>query len=444
VKRPTAAIALALLVLVAQPSSAQAPAGLDSLTVRQCIALSQAIALEVRAADASFGAARLDASASRSNAHPELHLHSGAWIAPERSYDPAATNLGQYDLRLVGSMPLYDGGALRRERDRSGMSERLAQFDLTGTRRDVARRSAEFAVGILETTAGLRRRRESREWAESVLRNLQAGARAGVRSPSEAARLQLDLQSVSVELDDFESRLSQEGRELGALLYPDSLGLSFTQVRDSTESEAAPDGADSAAVILRYGESSEVTKASSEVEVARLELESARGLRAPKLGATLDAGLLGTDLTRAVPPDVPSNGGPATFSDRLRRDLGASFSLDFAWPLVQPGNSAAVQAREVALSAAELRARTAVSVARQAALDVLARWQAAARRLVSQRRAAELAESHAAREHSLYLSGAASLLELLDARRLLDDARDRAEAARADLRLARLQAEIGS
>src|SRR5262249_57191118 len=96
-----------------------------------------------------------------------------AWVRPSWSYAPDATNLGQYDLRLVGTMPLYDGGALRRERGRAGTNAHLAESELTGTRTDAARQSAEVAVGILETAAGLRRRRESTDWAGDVLHHLR-------------------------------------------------------------------------------------------------------------------------------------------------------------------------------------------------------------------------------------------------------------------------------
>jgi outer membrane protein TolC len=435
-------IALALLLALgarrasAGPGCAGCPPA-ESLTVRQCVALSLGAAPEVLAAMDGASAAQHDLIAACSNAHPELHLHSSAWVAPEGNYDPAATNLGQYELRLVGTLPLYDGGALRRERDRAGATAHAAGTGLTATSRDVARRAAELGVEILQVSATARRRRDAREWTEGVLRNLQASARAGVRSPSDVARLQLDLRSTEVELDDLDAESARQGRALAALIFPDSLGLSFTQVRDTTGNESPPTGADSAGVLARFAASSDVERAAEDVQFATLDLASARGQRAPKLGATVDAGLLGTGET---PDDPPAAN---TLSDRLRRDLGASFTLDFTLPIVQPGSGSTIAARESALKAAERRSFAARAAARQEALDLLARWHAAARRLAAQRDAVSLADEHALRVHGLYLSGAASLLELLDARRVLDDARDRAEAARGDLNLAVLEAEIG-
>jgi outer membrane protein TolC len=45
--------------------------------------------------------------------------------------------------------------------------------------------------------------------------------------------------------------------------------------------------------------------------------------------------------------------------------------------------------------------------------------------------------------HSLYLAGSVSLLELLDARNVLEEVRDRLEDVRGNLHMALLEAEIG-
>ena len=425
---------------VAAPAAARAA---DSLSVRECMARAREHALQVQAAAEGLHASRQDALAARANAHPELHLHSSAWLVPDGSYDPAATNEGQFDLRLVSSMTLYDGGALGRERARAGAAAHRAETDLAAARREAAGRAAELAVGILQTTAGLRRRVASRNWTEGVVHSIEASARAGTRSPSDVARLRLDLQTLSVEIDDLDAGLERQGRELGAILAPDSIDYSFTDVRDSSWAEGPPEPADSAAVLRLFENSSEVTRATTELELARLDLASARGQRASRLGATLDAGLLGTDLTRAVPPDVPPVGA-ATFSDRLKRDLGASVTIDFLLPLLQPGVTATIGARESAVRAAELRANLAMNSSRRAALDLLSRWRSAARRLALQRDAASMAELHALRVQSLYLSGSGSLLDLIDARKILDEDRDQLEAARGELLLTRLEGEIGS
>ena len=95
------------------------------------------------------------------------------------------------------------------------------------------------------------------------------------------------------------------------------------------------------------------------------------------------------------------------------------------------------------MRAAELRASVALNSSRRGALDLLSRWRSAARRLALQREAESMAELHALRVQSLFLSGSGSLLDLMDARKLLDDARDQLESARGELLLTRLEGEIG-
>src|SRR5439155_513578 len=78
---------------------------------------------------------------------------------------------------------------------------------------------------------------------------------------------------------------------------------------------------------------------------------------------------------------------------------------------------------------------------RRARRDLLTRWEAAARNLVVAERSASLATDHVIKMRSLYTAGASSLLELLDARHVLDDALDRLSEARAQSRAARFEAE---
>ena len=154
-------------------------------------------------------------------------------------------------------------------------------------------------------------------------------------------------------------------------------------------------------------------------------------------------GFAGADLTRWVPPDVGPTAGRGTLADRLRRDAGASLALDLHLPLLRSGGAATVAAREASFRAAARRLETARHAGMVAALDLLSRWSFAARSLTAQQRAAREAEAHVDRIRSLYFAGTTPLLELLDARHLLEDALDRLEDARAELRLAVLETEIG-
>jgi outer membrane protein TolC len=74
-------------------------------------------------------------------------------------------------------------------------------------------------------------------------------------------------------------------------------------------------------------------------------------------------------------------------------------------------------------------------------LDLLDRWRSAAHRLRAQQDMVERSETNLLRVKSLYIAGATGLLDLLDARQLLDEARARLADARAENRMAQMEAE---
>jgi hypothetical protein len=198
---------------------------------------------------------------------------------------------------------------------------------------------------------------------------------------------------------------------------------------------------DSLNTLARFGASPEVTQARIAGERARLDLALARRRRETQMSFALDAGLWGADLTHKIPPDLVASDPNATLSDRFRRDLGASAALHFHLPVVDPGARHDVAGRTAAATAAELRATTTQNEARRQALELLDRWRDASLRVTRARASVALAEENLLRLRSLHASGAATILELLDARNTLDDTRVRLAQARFDARLARLEAE---
>ena len=202
-----------------------------------------------------------------------------------------------------------------------------------------------------------------------------------------------------------------------------------------------PTATDSLSALARYGAAPEVAQARIAGERARLDLALARRRRETQLSLALDAGLWGTDLTTAVPPSLKETNPNATFSDRLSRDFGASAALRFSLPVTDPGARHDIAGRTAAASAADLRAATAQGEARRQALELLDRWRDASLRVTRARASVALAEENLLRLRSLHASGAATILELLDARNTLDDTRVRLAEARFDARLARLEAE---
>src|SRR5206468_1195300 len=99
-----------------------------------------------------------------------------------------------------------------------------------------------------------------------------------------------------------------------------------------------------------------------------------------QIGLAANAGLAGADLTSPVPDELRATHPDATLMDRLRRDLGASVSVEFKRPIADPSAAASTRAREEALRAATIRRQTAAARARREARGLLDRWRTAAER----------------------------------------------------------------
>jgi len=435
-----AASAFVLLPLWLAVPAPQARAG-EALSVRDCVALARARAPEVRIARATSLAARQDSVGHSFDQRPSFSLFGGATVAPDGSYDPTLTNLGEYELKVGMEWPLRDAGVRAHGRRTAELDARAALADQRLATRDAGLRAGELALTVVELAEESRTQREALAWLDRLAVELAADARAGTRGKADAQRAALGRDDAVSALETTERAAHSVARELSRWLAlpPDSLAGVSAPAED--EPMGPPAAGDSLTTLARYGAAPELAQARIASERARLDLALARHRREPQLSLALDAGLWGSDLTTAVPPDLLANNPNATFSDRLSRDLGASAALRFSLPVTDPGARHDVASRTAAMTAAELRATTAQGEARRQALELLDRWRDASLRVTRARASVALAEENLLRLRSLHASGAATILELLDARNTLDDTRTRLAQARFDERLARLEAE---
>ncbi len=440
-----AALAAALLIVIVlapfplglRLAWAQAPrVASDSLTVEECIALARRQAPEVRALALSAEAARLDSIAVTFNRRPTFSFFGGTTIAPRGFYDPAATNLGDYELKAGAELPLRDGGARRRERMRGILAALSAAIESARATRDVSLRAAEVALGAQLAREQIESLTETIDWLERLELLVASGVRAGSRSRADAERVALEMDGARSELENQRLSESTFARELGNLT---GRGLSLVVVRGSLGEEPLQFVPDSLTLRARSAEAPEVRAARVTEAVQLLALEDARNKNAFTVDLQADAGLWGTDLTHAVPADLAAVQPGATLADRIRRDLGASVSLRFRWPVFDPAVRYSTAARARDLRAAEVRTVAARLERERAAADAVARASASERRLAIADSSVVRAEEHLLRLRSLYADGASTLLELLDARSQLDDARSRRAGARMENHLARWQ-----
>jgi outer membrane protein TolC len=425
----------------AQPAAVAPPAAGDTLSVAECVALARRVAPEVRALASDAEAARLDSAATSLNGRPAYSVFGGATLAPRGFYDPAATNLGEYELKAGIALPLRDGGERRRDRMSAALARGNATIEAARASRDAGLRAAGIALDAVRAHEQAEALRETLAWLEQLEVLVGSGVRAGSRERSDADRVAIERDAVRFDLETLDQARAERVRELAALLgRAPGAPLEF---RDPVPADAAaPVAADSVALFERTARSPEALAARVAESQAQLALDAARHRNAVAVDLTADAGAWGTDLSHVVPPDLAAEHPGATFGDRLRRDLGASVALRFQRPLLDASSGYSIAARERQVEAARTRAANAAAEGDRRALDLLARWRGAARRLELAESASARAEDHLLHLRSLYAAGAASLLEVLDARRQLDDARGRGADARLEVRLARWEQEL--
>jgi outer membrane protein TolC len=412
----------------------------EPLTVLDCVRRARAHAPEVRIAEAAREAARQDSVLHSFDQRPNFSLFGGATVAPSGFYDPVVTDLGNYELKLGMDWPLRDGGLRAHDRRAAALDARAALVDQRLAARDAGLRAGELALASVRLGEQASTQREALAWLDRLAVELAAGARAGTRGRADAQRAALERDDAVAELESTVRAGHAVARELARWvgMPPDSLPEVSTPEDDTLET---PGAADSLAVLARYGAAPEIARARLAMERSRLDLALAKRRRETQVGLALDAGIWGADLTSSVPEELRATDPDATLSDRLRRDLGASAALTFRLPLVDPAAPHDVAGRVAAAEAESRRAEAAETDARRAALELLDRWRDAARRVTRARASVALAEENLLRLRSLQASGAAPLLELLDARSTLDQTRIRLAEARFDARLARLEAE---
>ncbi len=434
-----------LLAAVPAPGSpaaaaTSASAASETLSVTQCAALARRQAPAASAAALDERAAALDSTATAFNRRPEYFVSAGAMVAPDGWYDPAFTNLGEYHTQIGVDWTLTDGGRRQRARER-------ARLDLLGARarRQLASREAgESAVAqalrslrLAEVEAILSR---TREGLGSIGALVRSGVRSGVRSPADSIRLGLAEEDAALDVE-----LNAADAATTALDLREALGRGLADpiaIRaPAADDPRDPAAADSLRLLAGTAGRPELALAQAEEAGARLQALEARRQNAPELTFTVDAGLVGTDLTRAVPRPLLDAQPSATFADRLDRDLGASAAFSVRFPIFDASRAPASAARTAGLRAAEQR-RAGVELHQQReAAALFTRWRSAAQRLRSADAVVGRAESHYLRTKSLYAAGATTLFDLLDALQLFRDARVRRAEAREDLRFVQFQIE---
>jgi hypothetical protein len=213
---------------------------------------------------------------------------------------------------------------------------------------------------------------------------------------------------VALEHDAAESaQLTSEGargalaRELATLIGRPGAAIAVRAPRG----ELVP--ADSSVLLARLEAQPEFQRARNEEALRRVAIEEATSTKTLQFGLVADAGLWGTDLLHAVPPELEDTHPGATFSDRMKRDLGASVAIEVKKPLTDPAAGATARARVAALDAARVRREALLEERRRGVFDLVERSQTAFAQLALAENSTARADDNVLRARSLYAGGGA-------------------------------------
>ena len=432
-------IATGLAVL---PGDARAAAesATDSLSIAACVALARHQAPGLKAAQLDRSAAAADSAAVAANGRPGFSLLAGATVAPKGFYDPTITNLGDYQLKLGMDWTALDGGRRSRVRQRSGLDLSTARWRATLEARDAGLRAAELALRLLRLQQGAAARLQGIEWLDRLGSLVRAGVISGVRGSADSIRVALERDAAVAGFEAAQLEARGTTLDLLGIIGRDPDAAIAIREPDAAM-DRAPAEADSARLMASVESLPEIAIARIAEARGRLDLMDAQRRSATTVDVLVDAGLAGADLTRAVPENLRATDPTATIGDRIRRDLGASAAIHLQLPVLDRSARPALRARADALDAARVRRDTEAMAQRRQALGLLAGWRAASHQLQAAELTNERAERNLLKVRSLYSAGATTLLDLLDARRVYEDARERLAAAREQNRFAQLQVE---
>jgi outer membrane protein TolC len=418
-------------------AAAEAP---DTLSIADCVALARQHAPALLVARRRQSAAGLDSAAAALNRRPDVSLRAGGIVAPRGFYDPVVTNLGEYEVKAGLDWPVADAGARGRARARSALDLASARWRTSLESRDAGLQAGHLGLSLLRLAEAESLQRQSLDWLAGLTALVGSGIASGARPPTDSIRVALERDAVEAALEDTRLEAQAATLELDALIAREGEGpLAIRAIADAPD--PGPQPADSLRLEATLARQPEVQLARVAEADSRLDLEEARRRSAPTLDLSLDAGLAGADLTRATPEALMLENPGAKFADRLRQDLGASLALRLRLPVLDGARSRRVGARTAEQDAAVLESRAAAAAQERRGRVLLAEWRSASRRLRASEVVYERAERNLLKVKSLYSGGATSLLDLLDARRVFEESRDRLAEARMADRWVRFQIE---
>jgi outer membrane protein TolC len=378
-------------------------------------------------------------------AHAELAQAQAALGAAEGQWLPALTGQASagfsYDNRLVlPGVPRIDSESLEARAalnfdwaaldaargtriDASEAAQRAQQFQLESAQRKAMVMAAEMYLRAGAATSLLADARLSLERRSHQLQAIVDLVNAGTRSPVDAQRAKIEVLSAQYMLRMRRSEEQAAFAALGAALglppgervKPASSSAEFTLAADNPAKARG----------LAYEHRPEIHAAGATLTALRLERDAAVAERLPTVGASASGNVSYLDVRHGDGLDGPQYGGAAGVYVRWR---GLDPAVWFKAKIAAAAADRAEHLREALVHAIGAEAVNAFYALQRAHTE-------------TQRALAVLEAAGVAREaqNGRYLAGLASLLELLDAEDLEQQARQRRIEAQRDEAIAQAQ-----
>ncbi len=410
--RPMLALVPFLLAPPVHAAEDAAPAAARALTFGKALDLVRAQGVDVQRA--RLDAVRVEASsrAARRAWQPDLSLGASSTERLEGSGTSSSLDAG-----LQSSVALWHGGAVRGRSRGAEADAEAARLSLDRIHQDVAWDLASAWIALDQARARLSVARASSALEATTLDRIRALVDAGARTRADLASQQASVAEADASVAQAEGDVALAELSLVHLLRLDATAdWTFEPLEDRP-----PARTEAARALL-----DEAVRGRPDLAALAADADSADAAVAVARAGRLPSLDLGAGLSTGW-----SSEAEGTLAGQLDRGVGGSLTLQLQVPLWDRGTtrSAVDQARverELAgLALEDARQATVTDV-----LSVLERQRTAAAVLTATQVRVQAAEEAEALTRRRYDAGAASLVELAQARSTLEDARQSEVTAR--------------
>lgn len=376
----------------------QAVAQTDTLSLQQALELAQRQNESIKAAEIGVQQSASQVRELKALRLPSIFLRSHYLHLPGVGYNEIVTNGGDYGVQLSTSYPLFDGGTRNALIGQSMDNMERSTIALTRSKTEIAFVVRTLYYEILRASEELRIRQEAVERLEdyvSLLNQLRLG---GYSTQSDLLKAQVDLDNAKINVET-----ARQESQRAKLQLSNTVGLSLERNIDLVDIGTP----DSTAVGSQSIESNpEYQLLQRDKSIAAYDVAIAKAERLPVFSITGDAGVLGVN------------------PDEFRHDAGYSIVLSLDVPLLSWGAvSNRIQQRELALEQFDaqirLQRRELETQWRVTAGD----FEVARKNLAGYTRSIQEAGDNYLVAKSRFAGGSGSNLEVLDAQRLLVEAK---------------------